>query len=66
MHYNTHMLKQTNLLAGNFETLEDAQLAATMLETFAVMHGTAIPKFDLKKVGENFYRLTQKSVKLPK
>jgi len=60
------MLKNTHSLAGNFETLEDARLAACMLETFAAMHGCTMPKFELKKVAENFYRLTQKTVKLPK
>jgi hypothetical protein len=50
---------------GDFDTLEGARSAANMLEVFAHAHGCTVPKFDLKKVAENIYRLTQKNVKFP-
>jgi hypothetical protein len=58
------MLKNTNLLAGNFETMYDAELAAAMLCTFAEMNGLKEPKFQLEMVAKNFYRLTQKPVRI--
>jgi hypothetical protein len=59
------MLSQTKQLAGNFDTKQDAELAQAMLCTFAAMHGCAIPEFTITHLGKNFYRLLQKTPKLP-
>lgn len=64
--YNTHMHKNTHSLAGNFETLQDAEIAVSMIVTFAAMRGCSEPVFKIEKIAENFYRVLQKTVKLPK
>lgn len=58
--YNTLMLKQTHKLAGNFTTRCDAEIAESMICTFAAKHGCAMPEFKIEKVADNFYRLLQK------